>query len=340
MHWKNLILGLAGLASAGCEPEQDLPLESASASGSVSSAAPAASSVATTSAAIRGADEISPVYPKDNLPPEPLAVRFCAAVHAIPSERRAKCCDEPPRAAAQSECVRTLSVALRSKAISLEETALKRCEEASERAFQGCAWVGVATPSAADECVGILQGTVAAGAVCRSSLECTGNLRCYGLGATQPGRCVTPRPAGAVCGIGIDTLAGLTGQDTFELAHPECEGSCFQRRCRAPTEVGKACKVSVDCGAGRSCKSGLCSADALPAAGSACAEGECARGLRCIEGKCAKALLAGEACKSDVECTGACENGKCAQLCRRAMPRDLVPRRGPGDKKEKPTLPR
>lgn len=316
------------------------PTEQAAPAASSLAAAPSQSApIASASAqAVRGTDEITPVYPKDNLPPEPIATRYCAAVHGVVSERRAKCCKEDPRTTAEGECVRTLSSALRSKAVTMEEAVVARCEEASKKAFDGCDWVGMGAHAAPDECIGILRGTLAEGAVCRSSLECTGKLRCFGLGATQPGRCVKSRPTNSLCGTGVDTLAGLTAQDTWERVHPECEGSCVQKRCRDAAATGAACKVGLDCGPGRSCRSGACSTEPLPAIAAPCAEGECARGLRCVEGKCAKARPAGESCKADFDCAGACENGKCAQLCRRAMPRDLIPR--PSAKTTKPGAPR
>ncbi|NUP08677.1 MAG: hypothetical protein HOW73_21725 [Polyangiaceae bacterium] len=263
-----------------------------------------------------GSDEIRPVYPIDKLPPEPIAERYCDAVHTTFADRRAACCGEKANAPARAECVRTLSAAVRSKAITVDDAQLSTCEQEVKTLLDGCGWVGLAAPPLPPACHKVFSGKLAADAVCRSSLECEDGLRCYGLGATQPGRCAKPRPKDGICSVGTDTLAPLTRQDRFESRHPECAGYCMQRRCQDPIAKGAACKASIECGPGSACVEGRCSDAPLPQEGASCAGDECEPGLRCSSGTCKKPGLEGDACKADGDCYGRCENGRCKQRCR------------------------
>jgi len=268
----------------------------------------------------RGSDEIKPVYPIDNSPPDPVAKRFCDAVQTLPAERKAACCEDSARAPFAAECTRTLSAALRSKAVSVDEAAVLRCEEAAKRAYEGCGWVGRFPAQPPAECLGIFKGHLAEGATCRSNLECEKGLTCYGLAATFVGKCSKPRPKGAVCNTGIETLANLTRQGRMaDTEHPTCEGFCNKVRCADAPPLGEACKSSVTCGHGRTCVNDKCSDKALPAEGEACAAGECSIGLRCVESKCAKPLLDGAACTIDAACFGSCVDGTCKKLCQATM---------------------
>src|SRR5262249_20492056 len=86
---------------------------------------PAASASASASASAAGApadsagdeDEIKPAYPL-NVTPQPLAQRFCEAMHELPAKRKAECCStSPPAFSITSECVRTLSFAIQTKSV-------------------------------------------------------------------------------------------------------------------------------------------------------------------------------------------------------------------------------
>src|SRR5687768_5167046 len=62
-------------------------------------------------------DDVRPVYPVDDQPPVPLAVRLCTAIHELPAKRKAECCKGPAAPTLSSECARTLSSALRAKSV-------------------------------------------------------------------------------------------------------------------------------------------------------------------------------------------------------------------------------
>jgi hypothetical protein len=207
-------------------------------------------------------DEVRPVYPVTADPPDPLATRLCEALHALPAKRKAACCGGAPGFHLAGECARTLSFALRSKAVTLGPEDVDRCVDAIERSLQGCDWVTPLSAPPPAACEGIVRGELAAGARCRSSLECRDGLRCMGAGPTDAGRCVPP-PARGACGASVDALAASTRQTRSELAHPECAGHCEQRMCAADVPRGGACVSHVECGRGRRCASGKCS-DAPP----------------------------------------------------------------------------
>src|SRR5262249_19067076 len=153
-----------------------------------------------------GGDGVRPVYPIDNKPPLPEAERYCNAVRELPKKRRQECCPKAGLWAPTGECIRTLSAALRSGAVTLDAAALHGCRGAVTQETEGCDWVtsvgGPTTPA----CLGIIKGTLKEGAVCRSNLECEEGTRCRGLGATRPGRCAPPLPKLGPCNIATDSL--------------------------------------------------------------------------------------------------------------------------------------
>lgn len=247
-----------------------------------------------------------PVYPRTNEAPEPLAVRFCDALHALPAKKKAECCGGEAGITMAGECARILSYALRSKAIVLDPADVERCAEASAKAHEGCDWVTPLSARAPAACVGIVKGAMKEGDRCRSSLECEEGLRCHGVAASDTGRCGKPKVAGA-CSRGIDTLASHTRQTDVERKHPECAGHCNGRRCEADVPLGGACAASLECGEGRRCVEKRCSDAPLPGPGEACFQGVCANDARCVSGACAAPKKNGEACTQDVECAGICE---------------------------------
>lgn len=266
-------------------------------------------------------DAIRPVYPVDGSPPDPLAQRLCDAVHRMPAQRRAECCASPLGGTPLGECVRTLSYALRSQAITLDSADVDKCAEAMTKELEGCGWVSPFPPALPAACDGIVHGKLKERDLCRSSLECADGLDCRGLSATYVGACNPPKPPRATCGVGIDALATFTRQDSVAASHPECAGYCLQRVCQEAIVLGGACKGSRECGPARSCLNGKCSDAPLPPLGQPCAGGACARGARCVEGLCLAPKAEGEACESDRECRGGCDQpdagglGKCAARC-------------------------
>lgn len=160
-----------------------------------------------------------------------------------------------------------------------------------------------------------MKGKIAAGQKCRSTLECTGDLRCVGVGPTTPGKCGPARAPGEVCGGTVDTLAGYVRQTDLDKRHPECRGTdrCIKHKCAAPAADGAACQTTSDCADGLQCVPAAmgapkiaipqkkCAGRAMPKEGEACPGGVC-------DG-------------NDFECKGGClkpdggDKGKCGPRC-------------------------
>lgn len=285
-----------------------------------SHSAPPASTAPPVEPRERGADEILPVYPADAGAPEPLAERFCDVVYSLPERRRAECCPGAFRASMRSECVRTLSVALRDRAVEIAPSGLDACADAMTEATLGCDWVVGLTAPLPPACDGLLQGKLPEKAKCRSSLECAGSLRCQGLSTIDVGACGPPKAAPQACNLANDMLATFTRQDHLDRAHPECDGWCARSRCREAIPVGGACDSDIQCGKHR-CSSGKCTDAPLRALGEPCTGDECLGGSKCVKGKCAAPKAENEPCEENAECRGACERpdggatGSCQKTC-------------------------
>lgn len=316
------VLFAASLASACTEGKKPDGAPSSSAAASASAPASAAPTVA------RGSDEIRPVYPVDAGPPDPLAQRYCDAVHEVPARRMSECCGQGFGGSAMlgGQCVRVLTAALSTRAVALDAAGIDKCAEAMKQVTSGCDWVmPYATLALPAACDGIIKGTLAEKARCRSSLECGEGMRCQGLSTVDLGTCGPPKAAGGSCNLANDMLATFTRQDDFGRAHPECEGQCAGRRCLAAVPEGGACKFDEQCGRLR-CAEGKCAKSPPPRAGEPCSTSRCGYGLRCAEGKCVAPKAEGDACTSDLECRGACDRGdggaqgKCQKTCELHMP--------------------
>jgi hypothetical protein len=229
------------LAASGCSRKSPgVALDAAA------SATPSGSSVPS-AANEPGSDEIKPVYPVDAGPPNPLALRLCDALHALPAKRLAECTSKPAGPAPaiiRGQCVRTLTAALASHAVTVDPGAVDRCTDAMNRATTACDWATSASPlPLPPECDGIVHGALAAGAPCRSSLECPDGMRCQGLSTIDTGTCAAPKAAGLACNLADDMLATFARQDHYDRIHPECAGACVGRQCRAaspsPLPLGK-----------------------------------------------------------------------------------------------------
>jgi hypothetical protein len=296
----------------------------------VAAPSPVASASAAPSASTTepGSDQVKPVYAVDAGVPDPLAIRLCEALDRLPDQRVTECCGVTPSFTSRAitgQCVRTLTGALGSKAISLAEADVDRCAEAMTKATTGCDWVTASTGSdpLPPECVGILHGTLGEKARCRSSLECSGTLRCQGLSAIDVGTCGRPKPTGAACALANDMLSIFTRQEPIDRTHPECGGYCRVRKCTDAVPAGGACKADAECGRGR-CEKGACTMAPLPTVGQPCSVA-CAAGARCSSGVCTVAKAEGAACASDPECRGACVHddggaGSCTKSCPKTRP--------------------
>lgn len=261
---------------------------------------------------------MKPVYPPLAGPVPPTVKRLCEAIHTHAARRRNECCDVklPPNSFA-FECDRNLAGAVSLNAVTLDEPALARCEEAIKRQYETCDWIvpggfgGLNPPS---ECSGVVKGRLDAGTKCRSSLECKDALRCHGVGPTTFGVCGAARPGGP-CGGSADALATYTRDDDYDTTHPECSGACNSRRCVPLVKAGGECKAHGECGATAHCESGKCSPGVLGKVGEKCVAGRCAAGLKCLEGQCASPKKDGEACSNNLECRGTCVGAEGSRTC-------------------------
>jgi hydrogenase/urease accessory protein HupE len=159
-----------------------------------------------------------------------LAAELCDATQRLPRERRAACTGGAAGITLERECTRVLSAALASPALALSPAQARACVAAQRARYERCDFSAAVSLPPLAECSGLWTGQLAAGASCRSSLECGSGLHCHGLSPLDPGVCGEPKPDGASCGQGGDTLAAYVpnrGNDT----HPECSGLCKHGRC-------------------------------------------------------------------------------------------------------------
>jgi hypothetical protein len=248
-----------------------------------------------------GGDDVQPVYPiEPNAPAVPLAQKLCAGLTEMPEKKRATCCTTTPGIVVTSECTRTLSAAMRYKAVEISEAAVDACIAGYEKTLEGCDWVGPFAPGPPPACQGLVKGLLGVGQKCRSTLECSGALRCKGVGPTTPGKCSVANATGELCGGTVDSLAAFVRQNDLDVQHPEClAGRCIKHRCAPPVSENGECHVTLDCEEGLQCLvSGVaprakkgehqapppkkCLRRPLPKEGEACPGGVCASELPCI----------------------------------------------------------
>ncbi|HVE81766.1 MAG TPA: hypothetical protein VND93_02925 [Myxococcales bacterium] len=258
-------------------------------------------------------DQVRPNYDLTG-PTHPLAAKLCDALHKLPLERRVECCHGGGGVTMVSQCTAMLSSALRLGAVTAEAEAVDRCAKAMEAAYAGCAWVGPNDVPLPEVCQGLLKGTLAAGARCRSSLECQDGLRCAGSGPTDLGRCAPPGPTGLPCEISVDALAGYVRQD-LRRGHSECQGWCQRRFCQDPVKEGGQCLADLQCQTGMHCAGGACVPGPVSGPGEKCSPGGCQRPLRCIQDTCRAPAEEGAACTQDYECQGGCVQTDAGSRC-------------------------
>jgi hypothetical protein len=256
-------------------------------------------------------DGLGTVYPLD-APPHPLAIRLCEALHDIPARRKGECCGGEPVRFLTKECARVLGATLHAKTVKLEEAAVERCAAAMNDSLAGCDWVTPSPPPAPEACQRLLHGQLERGSVCRSSLECRGDMHCEGVSPTKTGVCTPPGAEGAGCGAHVDVLATYLSDRHLATSHPFCAEHCslVAHKCGPVPPVGSACVANVSCAPSQICASGRCSAAVPGGRGQPCVAVPCAEGLRCIDKVCASPANGGEACTSDFDCAiGGCVSG-------------------------------
>jgi hypothetical protein len=265
-------------------------------------------------------ESVHSVYPDDAGAIDPIVDSLCNTLREMPEARRAACCNEKPGITFLGECRRMLGAALNAKAVTLDKGAVDTCVAAMDKAYAGCDWPGPFLPELPEECLGLVRGTLPAGARCRSNLECAGDLRCHGVGPTAAGRCGPAHADGEKCGGATDALVAYARQDDTDKTHPECTGFCDRKKCTAIVPIGGACTSGVACGKAQ-CVGGKCTSLVAPKLGEACPGGVCDRGLLCLQGKCEARKKAGSSCGADFECVGGClrreagASGVCGKKC-------------------------
>jgi hypothetical protein len=254
-----------------------------------------------------------------------LARRLCDALHALPTARQAQCCRASPLPSLAGVCAETLSASLRQGAVSLDAARVDRCATEAARQLEGCGWVAPVLPDLTQACQGVVRGRLAAGAACRSSLECPERHFCKGLAPGRPGACAPRGPARTRCEVPSDPLAAFT-RAVDDPAHAVCDGVCVKGQCAPLAPAGGACQTAAQCAPGLGCLAGRCETGDLPAIGEACAgQAGCQAGAYCEGGRCRRLKDAGETCALPFECRAlecakapGAPAGTCGDPCRAA----------------------
>ncbi len=263
-------------------------------------------------------DDVRPVYADKGGAVDPIAQALCAAVQGTTLAKKGACCGMPPVVSPfVRQCEVAVSSSMQAGAVKLDAAKISSCQAAVDAATQGCAWVGPISLQPPSSCEALFTGTLAAGASCRSSLECAGGLRCHGVGPTDKGTCGAPLQDGSDCARAVDALAAYAVQSDVDVTHPECAGACMRGKCRPIVALGGPCASSVECGKASRCAAGKCVEGKTAPLGGACSDGGCEPGARCASGTCTALFAEGAACSNDTECRGGCvkETGKCGMRC-------------------------
>jgi hypothetical protein len=251
-----------------------------------------------------------------------VAKNVCDTLQKLPEQRRVACCHREGGSDLAVVCTRELDSALARGTIKLDPARADACAAATSAALEGCGWVGPLLPPPPAQCAQLIEGTLAAGASCRSSLECRDGLHCRGVTPGGAGTCAAPAAVGSACENPADNLVSLT-RAKDDPRHPVCDGACVKGQCLARIAEGDSCPSTAACLAGLHCLSGKCVAQPLPKLGEACgAQAECGDGSVCADAKCIKPKDAGESCKLPFECRSlACDKragaatGTCTDVC-------------------------
>jgi hypothetical protein len=265
--------------------------------------------------------ERRPLYAATDEQPDPLAVRFCEALHALPRRRKAECCGTNASPGLTGECARILTTTLRDGAVRIDARAVDRCVEDAVEQLDGCDWVSPLPPAPPPSCRGILAGQLDAGQRCRSTLECREGLICRGVRPSTAGVCGPPSAVGETCSAAVDTLVTYTRQPSDDPQHRNCLGFCLRGQCSTLAAIGEPCLSNQQCGPGAHCAAGRCASGPPPTIGQPCERTICEGGSACVDGTCTALKPSGEPCTSPFECQGACiraagaPTGTCGMQC-------------------------
>jgi hypothetical protein len=246
--------------------------------------------------------------------PDPAVQRLCGVLQGLPERRKAECCSTSSSVGLATACASELGRAVRDGAVSVDPADVDRCAADAAHALEGCDWVTPYLPAPPPSCRGIVRGRRAAGAACRSSLECRDGFHC------AAGACAPPGDAGASCSGAPDPLTTAARQ-IGDARHPECKGYCFRGRCTAPVLTGGACAADQQCAAGTHCVAHRCVDGPRPTLGEPCDGSTCDGGLVCIAGRCAPPQDVGAPCTEPAACRATCVGatpdrpGTCATKC-------------------------
>jgi hypothetical protein len=247
--------------------------------------------------------------------------RLCDAVQGLPAKRKSACCGAAPVSLADA-CAKELRASLARGAVTIDAAAVDRCAAETAQQLEGCSWVTPLLPKPPQSCRNLIQGQLAAGRTCRSSLECRDGLFCRGTAPGKAGTCAAPVAVRARCDTPSDTLLTFT-RNEGDPRHASCAGLCVKGQCLALAPAGGACTSSAFCQPGFSCIAGRCQDQPLPAIGESCAGNtSCGAGAYCQAGRCSAVKNAGEACVLPTECRAlACQtapgekSGTCGEPC-------------------------
>jgi hypothetical protein len=223
---------------------------------------------------------------------------------------------------ARQQCVELINSGISQKRHRFHADAAKRCIDAQKALITDPARGRARHEAVIAACAGVVEGLLASGQSCESSLDCPAGLACLGQKGAPPGVCKARLDAGSACDDellgGSHFYAAATASRSSCAAGLHCSAAGGELVCAKDAGDGAKCAGTDpgECGPGLRCSLSRCAAETRAALGQSCAVvNDCAIGLFCSSGKCALKKAAGAACKVSSECRGSCSSGRCKALC-------------------------
>lgn len=269
---------------------------------------------------LSGLTPLSVLAGSDNAPAASAAESICALLIGDTQQRQSECCGAPVNAALQELCSATLQPLAGS--LKVDQKAWKTCAQDLATYRKDCGFVQQQLPPLPQSCRRLVDGQIAEGGRCQSSLSCADGLYCLGLSVGPTGVCAKPVKVGARCESAHDNLAGILNLNGLS-EHRSCDGRCERGQCLAAGAAGASCQHSGQCQESLQCVQGQCQSAAPAAPGDQCdASHFCEFGSVCRDGHCQFRKPAGASCQTGLECAAfACtkaegaESGTCAAVC-------------------------